>query len=393
MLPLEEPQGRTLRLDDLAVADDLLLRVRDVADDLLGAPLEDVVLDRVELVPDLVEDREAVVEEVVEDLVEEPAGALGEELVSEVRVLFAAVEEALDGPQLVTGQGNEVVGPDEDVELGRVQALDAAVVDREVKHDEEVAVVGVVIDLGALALREDVLHVERMPAEALRENACVERVGRGEMDPGEVGGVELSRLARDDSRDVAESACAGCGAGSARVLRGSSNVVATGIFWILPGTPCRWPLVDRATAREPEGGHPIAKTPILGDGATPFLGDGATDGVAVRSLSRPMFGAQTDNAVLRRFHMLHWKIRLALLLRRSRPLRGLAVRWSRAAASTGSTLSARSRTDVLGSSVRRPRRGQKAILHAWRTGTIASKEHAWLRRITRKGDDALLGQT
>ena len=35
---LEQPQGRALRLDDLAVADDLLLDVRDVADDLVGAP-------------------------------------------------------------------------------------------------------------------------------------------------------------------------------------------------------------------------------------------------------------------------------------------------------------------------------------------------------------------
>ena len=75
---LEHAQRRSLRLDDLPVADDLLLHVREVADDVLGAPLEHVVLDRVELVPDLVEDREAVVEEVVEHLVQEPAGPLRE---------------------------------------------------------------------------------------------------------------------------------------------------------------------------------------------------------------------------------------------------------------------------------------------------------------------------
>ena len=72
----QEPQGRALRLDDLPVADDLLLGVRDVADDRFRAPFEHVVLERVELVPDLVEDREAVVEQVVEHLVEQPAGAL-----------------------------------------------------------------------------------------------------------------------------------------------------------------------------------------------------------------------------------------------------------------------------------------------------------------------------
>ena len=43
--------------------------------------------------PDLVEDREAVVEEVVEHLVEEPPGALREELLAEALVLFAAPEE------------------------------------------------------------------------------------------------------------------------------------------------------------------------------------------------------------------------------------------------------------------------------------------------------------
>jgi len=70
---LQDAQDRPLRLHDLAVADDFLLDVRDIADDLFRAALEDVVLERVELVADLVEDREAVVEEIVEHLIEEPA--------------------------------------------------------------------------------------------------------------------------------------------------------------------------------------------------------------------------------------------------------------------------------------------------------------------------------
>ena len=52
------------------------------------AALEEVVLDRVELQPDLVEDREAVVEEVVEDVVEQVAGALREELVAQLLVVL-----------------------------------------------------------------------------------------------------------------------------------------------------------------------------------------------------------------------------------------------------------------------------------------------------------------
>ena len=147
---LEQPQRGALRLDDLAVGDDLLLDVREVADDLLGAALEHVVLDRVELVADLVEDREAVVEEVVEDVVEQVAGALREELLAQLLVLLAAAEEPRDRQELDGRQRDEVVRPDEEVELGCVQPLDVLVVDREVEDAEEV--VRVVVDLRPLAL-------------------------------------------------------------------------------------------------------------------------------------------------------------------------------------------------------------------------------------------------
>src|SRR5439155_27052162 len=92
----EQAKSRALRLDDLAVGDDLLLHLGDVGDDLLRAAVLDVVLDRVELVGDLVEDREAVVEEVVQHLVEEAAGSLAEELLTEAIVLLNAVEEPGD---------------------------------------------------------------------------------------------------------------------------------------------------------------------------------------------------------------------------------------------------------------------------------------------------------
>src|SRR5438270_477553 len=191
-VPLEHAQRRALRLDDLAVADDLLLDVRDVAHDLFGASLEDVVLERVELEADLVEYREAVVEEVVEHLVQQAARALREELLAERLVLFAAAEEARERQQLDRRQGDEVVRPDEGVELRGVQPLDRAVVDREVENAEEVALVGVVVDLRPLALREDVLDVERVPAEPVGELLRVAERRRVEVDPGEAGRAELS---------------------------------------------------------------------------------------------------------------------------------------------------------------------------------------------------------
>ncbi len=91
--PLEHAQRWPLGLDDLSVGDDLLLDVRDVAHDLLGSSLEHVVLDRVQLVSDLVEDREAVVEEVVEHVVEQAAGAVREQVVAQILVVWAALEE------------------------------------------------------------------------------------------------------------------------------------------------------------------------------------------------------------------------------------------------------------------------------------------------------------
>jgi hypothetical protein len=65
-----------------------------------------------------------------------------------------------------------------------------------VEDDEEIALVDVVVDLRSLALGEDVLDVERVPAEAPCEHPCRERVGRVEVDPGQPCGAELSRCAR-----------------------------------------------------------------------------------------------------------------------------------------------------------------------------------------------------
>jgi len=106
---LEQAQGRTLGLDDLAIRDDLLLRVGDVADDLLAAACLELVLDRVQLVPDLVQDREAVVEEVVEDVVEQVARRLREKLVAKLVVLLAAAEEVGDGQKLDVCERDEEV--------------------------------------------------------------------------------------------------------------------------------------------------------------------------------------------------------------------------------------------------------------------------------------------
>ena len=179
--------------------------------------LEHVVLDPVELVADLVEDREAVVEEVVEHLVEQAPRALREELLPVRLVGVAAREEPRHGQELARRQRDEVVVADEHVELGRVESLDGLVVDGEVEDGEEVAVVLVVVDLRALALRDDVLDVQRMPAEALGQSLSRAQIRRDRVDPGQPGGAELSDLrgARDVVRAGAR-ADAPADAGQAR---------------------------------------------------------------------------------------------------------------------------------------------------------------------------------
>ena len=198
---LQQPQRGALGLDDLAVRDDLLLHVGDVPDDLLGGALEQLVLDPVELVPDLVEDREAVVEEVVEDVVQQVAGALAEEVVAEALVVLDPAEEPGDGQQLDVRQRDDVVAPEEEVELGRVQPPDRLVVPGEVEDGEEI--VRVLVDLRPLALREDVLEIELVPAEALGELGRLSEQRRVEMDPGQAvcGDLGEPRLRR--SRDLA----------------------------------------------------------------------------------------------------------------------------------------------------------------------------------------------
>ena len=145
------------------------------------AALEDVVLDALELVAHLAEHRERGVDAVVDDLVEQVAGALAEQLLAHVLARAAALEEVLERLQRLVGQRDDEVGPDEDVELGRVQAADGLVEAREVQDDEEVVLV--LVDLRALVAREDVLVVERVEVEVLLEPGAIDRARALDVDP------------------------------------------------------------------------------------------------------------------------------------------------------------------------------------------------------------------
>src|SRR4051794_31629451 len=193
---LEVLEGRALRAHHAAEVDDLLLDIGDVAHDLRRAlALEDVVLEALELVAHLAQHRERRVDAVVDDLVEQVARALGEQLLAQVLARAAALEEVLERLDGLVGQRDDVVGPDEDVELGRVQAPDRLVVGREVQDYEQVVVV--LVDLGALVAAEDVLVVERVEVEVLFQPGAVCGPGALDVDPAQrlaVAGGELDDL-------------------------------------------------------------------------------------------------------------------------------------------------------------------------------------------------------
>src|SRR5205823_342891 len=184
-------------LDDLAIGDDLLLDLVDVAHEVLRshAHVVDVLVDLLELVADLVEDREAVVVEVVEHLVQQPPGAAVEECLAHLVALVCAAEEQRHRAKLDRRQRDEVVRSEEDVELAGVEPADRLVVDGEVENREQVALalfLGVDVDLRPLTAREDVLDVEGVPAEAPGELVRLLVARSLEVDPGQVGAVELS---------------------------------------------------------------------------------------------------------------------------------------------------------------------------------------------------------
>ena len=149
---------------------------------------EDLVLERVELVADLPEHREAVVEAVVDQAVHQVAGAAGEELLAELLVVLAAGEQVLDRGDRLVRQGDHEVGTDEQVELAGAEPAGLAVEHGHVEDQEEV--VRVLVDLRALVAREHVLDVEGVELEVLFQPGALGAAGMLDVEPAEAFGLD-----------------------------------------------------------------------------------------------------------------------------------------------------------------------------------------------------------
>jgi hypothetical protein len=147
------------------------------------------VLQGVQLEPDLVEDREAVVEHLVDDLVEQEPRTLRHVVEARVVARFAPRPQGGDRLERLLRDGDEQPGADEDVQLSGLEASRALVEAGEVQHQEHVAVV--LIDLRPLApSREHVLEVERVELVVLRQPRRFGLGGLLDVQPGEAVGLE-----------------------------------------------------------------------------------------------------------------------------------------------------------------------------------------------------------
>ena len=156
------------------------------------APLEDVVLELVELVAHLAEHRERGVDVRVDDLVEQVARALREGRLAELLARLHPLEHRLERRQRDLAERDQVVGADEQVELRGQQPAGRLLERREVEDDEEVVVVRV--ELRALVARVDVFPVERVEVVVLLEPLAVGEAGIVDVDPAETGGLDDARV-------------------------------------------------------------------------------------------------------------------------------------------------------------------------------------------------------
>jgi hypothetical protein len=117
-----------------------------------------VVLDRVDVLTDLVDYGETVVDEAVEDKVEQIARAAAHGLPPGLLAGLTCSEQGDQGPEVALVQGDQIVFPHENGDLAGRRYPGLSIVHGEMEHHEEVGLV--LVDLGQLDPAQAVVEIE-----------------------------------------------------------------------------------------------------------------------------------------------------------------------------------------------------------------------------------------
>ena len=158
-------------------------RSRTISDE---RPFEDVVLETLELEPGLAQHRERGVDAGVDDLVEQVARSLREDLLAQIGLLAVALEHRRQRRQRDVRQRDQEVRTQEQVDLRGQDPAGVLVVQREVQDDEDV--VRVLVELGTLVARVDILDVELVELRVVvLEPVAIRTARRFDVDPAQAG--------------------------------------------------------------------------------------------------------------------------------------------------------------------------------------------------------------
>ena len=203
---LEVPKDGAHWPHDPTEVDDLLLDLRQVAHDLGGSTLEDVVLELVQLGAHLAQHRERGIDAGVDDPVQQVPGPLREHRVADLLALAVTFEHGRQWGQWLVRQRDQVVRTHEQVNLRGEETTAGLVEDREVENDEQVVVVG--IQLWPLVARGDILDRQRVEAELALQPLTVRLARALQVQPADAG-------RGDDIRPGCLSRCGGRSRGRA----------------------------------------------------------------------------------------------------------------------------------------------------------------------------------
>jgi len=145
---------------------------------------EDQVLNVIDVLPNPVQNGEAVVDQPVENKVEQVSGAAAHAFLSGLLARFTRSEQSHQGLEVSLVQGNQIVLADEYGDLTRRGHARLGIEHREMEHHEGVFVV--LIDLGQLDPAQAVVQVQGMEGVVLGQVLGL-RLGRlFDIDPGQL---------------------------------------------------------------------------------------------------------------------------------------------------------------------------------------------------------------